>query len=222
MTEELYSRQQLCRIAGVPDQTVHFWFRHNLLWDENAENFRKHRRFHRRELFIAAVLGQLRELDLSIGALSEIASKIREAIATFQRIGAIDGAIFEVVDHVGCEWFLAQDRSDWTDEDRLKHEGYERQKLGVFSGEVKAASQRFWEMFDFNSMSDGINLAYLGNVFEQPTYRDTLAIYRRENAWTVSTVGELQSLEKIGTPKAILLFTEYVFAPVFAALEGEV
>lgn len=84
---ETFSRSELVRIAGVDDDAVAFWLRSNLLIPE-GRGARKHRRFTRREVKIAAVLGQLRSIGLNVSAMAGLVSELRRAQAVYDQLSS--------------------------------------------------------------------------------------------------------------------------------------
>lgn len=87
MTDIFFSRQQLGRLANVPDDALSFWLKRGLLRNAKEGSGRGiHRRFDRSEVKLAAFLGEARQAGLNIGALDALAEKVREGVALYRQI----------------------------------------------------------------------------------------------------------------------------------------
>lgn len=111
----LYSRAQLATISGAPEDAIVFWLRNDLLvWTDRGE--RKHRRFSRREVMIAAVLKEARDIGMNVGMMRVVAAKLRSS-----------AEIYTSISHVPDHWDIvmeakhrAQPRTDEEREYLLK------------------------------------------------------------------------------------------------------
>lgn len=75
----LYSRLQLMRLTGAPEDAIVFWIRYGLI--QSVENgTRKHKRFTQAEVKIAALLKVARANGMNVGAMRAIAANLRAAI----------------------------------------------------------------------------------------------------------------------------------------------
>lgn len=74
--DQLFSRQQLQQITGIPDDVLGYWFKEELLVSEPAEG-RKHRRFRFYQAHVAVVLEAMRSLGANIGVLRSFAGAMQ-------------------------------------------------------------------------------------------------------------------------------------------------
>lgn len=88
MTEQLYSRQQLCALAAIPDDAFAFWIRRGLLKHRNDGEARKHRRFDEREVKIASFLKLVREAGLNIDVMTPLVQQVRSGLDLFDQVAA--------------------------------------------------------------------------------------------------------------------------------------
>jgi DNA-binding transcriptional MerR regulator len=114
MTEtKLYSRAQLVAISGAPEDAVVFWLRNGLLRPVEREG-RQHRRFDRREVQIAAILREARQIGLNVGAMAAVVAGIRSAVEVYDFVArAPRAAIFDVIDEVRDKHVRESDPEKW-------------------------------------------------------------------------------------------------------------
>jgi hypothetical protein len=120
-TEELFSRADLCRLSGAPEDAVVFWLRQSLLAGQQR-NPRAHLRFAQREVMLAALLNEMRRLGLNIGAMRAVIYQLRHAFDLYDPLpkvrfwvdmlnletSALDGEL----DVLRERWDLTEDHLD--------------------------------------------------------------------------------------------------------------
>ena len=85
MDEAVYSRVQLIRLTGAPEDAVRFWIRDGLLRDPQERGARKHLRFDRTEVKIAAFLREARNNGMNVSAMRALVAKIRAGVTLFEQ-----------------------------------------------------------------------------------------------------------------------------------------
>ena len=80
--EPLYRVSDLCRISGAASDAAVFWIREGLLQSADVEA-RKHRRFSRREVKIAALLREARDFGMNVAVMRDMIAQLRRALAIY-------------------------------------------------------------------------------------------------------------------------------------------
>src|ERR1043166_9025313 len=84
--DELFSRQQVQMLTGIPDDVLGFWMKEGLLVPEAGER-RQHRRFRYVQLNIAVVLNAMRSLGANVGVLRSFSKLIQSGIVIAEASG---------------------------------------------------------------------------------------------------------------------------------------
>ncbi|MEI9928055.1 MAG: MerR family transcriptional regulator [Sphingomonas sp.] len=168
MFERLFSRQELCRLAHVPDDVFAFWMQQGLLRDRNAGNGRKHRRFDHREVRIAAFLRAARAAGLNIAALTQMVERLRRGLALFDYVAAPADWVSEV-DGLNDFGKMHSALAGWIEQGRMTSE---------VAVEIVAAHTRLHENYDREAY-------WLGYSIEYPGVSDRWSAYSVGDTWLI-------------------------------------
>lgn len=137
-THQLFSRQQLQAITGVPDDVLGYWLKEGLLVAEHADD-RKHRRFRYQQLHVAMVLNGLRSLGANVTVLRAFAAKMQRGVKLAVETGFTRGQLYAAVQlSAGVEKFRAGQVVELINPEWLNAKDHERDQ---FDHRYKATSE---------------------------------------------------------------------------------
>lgn len=82
--QKLYSRSELIAISGAPEDAVVFWIRQGLL-QSATEGQRKHLRFDRTEVKLAALLREARAMGLNVDIMRQLVAEVRAGVGVWRQ-----------------------------------------------------------------------------------------------------------------------------------------
>jgi len=142
---ETYTLSEVSRLTGVKPRTIQFWTQSGVIrCDPETEHGGPGvpRRYPEDEVAIALVVGEISRMPLQVGALREIADRLREIIHYGESIGLRDWEEGEARDDEQFQKYLEMRRSESAaknapkfkrDMELVRWIRYERARLAIFN-----------------------------------------------------------------------------------------
>ncbi len=140
--ETTFSRIQLGRLSGAPEDAIVFWLRNDLIRSVETEA-RKHRRFDQTEVKIAAFLRVARSNGMNLSAMRALVDKLRSAVDLYQSFDMLlehitdardirEGA--ETLESIEAKYSGWVGLAEWQlDQGLISQESYDRRKAHRFA-----------------------------------------------------------------------------------------
>lgn len=171
MAETLFSRQQVALLAGIPEDALSFWLKRDLLRSEiDPAGGRRHRRFSRDSVKIAAILRGAWSAGLNIEALTGLSGVLNAALDAYREVN-------EPV-RFGSEVFSSSSREELEENYRGLRE-YGHISSNEYSGILQAGLEAFERLENVDRAS-----AWLGwSIFTDRPSESLYAFKDRDGRW---------------------------------------